>query len=69
MRDLFLVVFILALVVVLLAVTPLAFLWSVNSLFGLSIPYSLKSVFAAWVLLFVVRIVARTQVDHEAFRR
>lgn len=67
MRDFFFVLGILLLVVVLLAVTPLLFLWSVNSLFAAGIPYNFRHLFAAWVLLFVLRIV--TRVDHEALRR
>lgn len=62
MKDIAIVLGFLLLVVVLLAVTPLAFLWSVNSLFGLSIPYTLHSFLAAWVLLSVVRLVTRTEV-------
>jgi hypothetical protein len=69
MKDLLFVAGILLLVVVLLAVTPLAFLWSVNSLFGTGIPYSLHSFLAAWMLLTVIRIVTRTEVNNEALRR
>jgi hypothetical protein len=69
MKDLLFVVGIMALVVILLAVTPLAFLWSVNSLFGTSIPYTLYSFLAAWVLLTVIRIATRTEVKNETFRR
>lgn len=69
MKDLILVVGILLLVVVLLAITPLAFLWSVNTLFGASIPYTTQSFLAAWVLLFVIRIVTRAEVKNEALSR
>lgn len=51
------------LLLVLLSVMPLLFLWSVNSLFGLTIPYNLHSMLAAWALLFVLRIVTRTEVE------
>jgi hypothetical protein len=69
MKDLLFVVGMMLLVVVLLAVTPLAFLWSVNSLFGTGIPYNLHSFLAAWILLTVIRIVTRTEVKNEALRR
>ena len=69
MKDLIFVIGILLLVVVLLAIMPLAFLWSINSLFGLSIPYTFHSFLAAWVLLFVIRVVTRTEVKNEALSR
>lgn len=69
MKDLILVVGIFLLLGVLLLVTPLMFLWSVNSLFGLGIPYTLHSFLAAWVLLFVIRVVTRTEVKNEALSR
>lgn len=68
MKDFVFVVTILLLVVVLLAIAPLAFLWSVNSLFGAGIPYNFNSLIAAWVLLAVLRLVTRSEVKHEAFR-
>lgn len=69
MKDLAIVLGFLLLVVVLLAVTPLAFIWSVNVLFGAGIPFGVRSFVAAWVLLSVVRLVTRTEVKHEALRR
>lgn len=69
MKDFIFVVGILILVVVLLAITPIVFLWSVNTLFGLSIPYTLHSFLAAWALLFVIRVVTRTEVKNEALSR
>jgi hypothetical protein len=63
MKDLLFVISIFLIVAILLAITPVAFIWGVNTLFGQSIPYDLKSIFAAWVLLFVVRIVTRTEVE------
>lgn len=69
MKDIFIVVGFILLVIVLLAITPLAFLWSVNSLFGLTIPYTLHSFVAAWVLLSVIRLITRTEVKkNETFR-
>lgn len=62
MKELVIVLMFLILIVTLLAIAPLAFLWSVNSLFGLAIPYTLHSFLAAWVLLAVVRLVTRTEV-------
>lgn len=67
MKEFIFVVGVLLLVLVLLAVTPLAFIWSVNSLFGLSIPYTLHSFLAAWLLLGVIRLVTRN--ESEALRR
>lgn len=60
MKELFLAAFLVLAVILLLMVTPMAFLWSVNSLFGLGIPYTLHSFLAAWVLLFVIRLVTRS---------
>lgn len=67
MKDFAYVFGILLLVVVLLAVMPFAFLWSLNTLFGLGVPYTLKYLFAAWLLLAVFKFVTRT--DNETFRR
>ena len=69
MKETVQIVAILLLVLVLLAVMPVALVWSVNTLFGLSIPYNLKSIVAAWVLLFVIRVATRTEVNNEALRR
>jgi len=69
MKDFLVVVGVLVLAAVLLALTPMVFLWSVNSLFGLSIPYNLRSFLAAWALLFVIRVVTRTEVNRETLRR
>ena len=69
MKETVQIVAILLLVLVLLAVMPVALVWSVNTLFGLSIPYNLKSIAAAWVLLFVIRVATRTEVNNEALRR
>lgn len=69
MKELFLFVLVFLALFVLLIAMPFAFLWSVNALFGLSIPFDLRHLFAAWVLLFVIRIATRTDVDHEALRR
>lgn len=63
MKDLTLVVGVIMLTVFLLFATPMAFIWGVNTLFGLSIPYDLKHLFAAWVVLFATRIVTRTEVQ------
>ena len=63
MQDIIFVLLVLVLGAILLVVTPVAFIWGVNTLFGQSIPYDLKSVFAAWVLLFVIRIVTRAEVE------
>lgn len=60
MKELFLAAFLVLAVILLLMVTPMAFLWSINSLFGLGIPYTLHSFLAAWVLLFVIRLVTRS---------
>lgn len=60
MKELFLAAFLVLAVILLLMVTPMAFLWSVNSLFGLGIPYTFHSFLAAWVLLFVIRLVTRS---------
>lgn len=69
MKELFLVIFVVLALLVCLLVLPAAFLWSVNSLFATGIPYTFRHLFAAWVLLFVLRVVTRTEVDHEALRR
>ena len=69
MKELFLVVFVFLALLVCLLVLPAAFLWSVNSLFGTGIPYNFRHLLVAWVLLFVFRIVTRTEVDREALRR
>lgn len=60
MKEIIISALVLLSLLVLLAVTPLAFLWSVNSLFGLGIAYELKNVVAAWAFLFVIRLVTRT---------
>lgn len=60
MKELFLAAFLVLAVILLLMVTPMAFLWSINSLFGLGIPYTIHSFLAAWVLLFVIRLVTRS---------
>ena len=60
MKELFLVAFLVLAVILLLMVTPMAFIWSINSLFGLGIPYTIHSFLAAWVLLFVIRLVTRS---------
>ena len=67
MKDFIFVVSILMLVVLLLAIVPIAFLWSINGLFGLGIPYEIKSIAAAWILLAVIRLA--TRVDIEAPRK
>lgn len=46
--------------VLILLVTPLAFIWSVNSLFGSGIPYTPNSFLAAWTLLLVIQVVLRS---------
>lgn len=61
MKELAIVLGVFLFLVVLIAVTPLAFLWSVNGLFGLSIPYTFHSFLAAWVLLAVIRLVTRNE--------
>lgn len=63
MKEFVVVLFVAVMLLVLLSVTPLLFLWSVNSLFGLTIPYNFHSILAAWALLFVIRIVTRTEVE------
>lgn len=69
MKDLTLVVGVLLLTVVLLLVTPVVFIWSVNLLFGTGIQYDTKSILAAWCLLFIVRLVTRTEVKRETLPR
>lgn len=69
MKELFLVVFVILALLVCLFVLPAAFLWSVNSLFATGIPFTFRHLLAAWVLLFVIRIVTRTEVDRETLRR
>lgn len=60
MKELFLAAFLVLAIILLLMVTPMAFLWSINSLFGLGIPYTIHSFLAAWILLFVIRLVTRS---------
>ena len=67
MKNLLVVVGMLLLVWAILFITPLAFLWSVNTLFGLNIPYTSKYFLAAWLLLGVIRLVTRN--ENEALRR
>lgn len=67
MKNLLIVVGMILLVWVILFITPLAFIWSVNTLFGLSIPYTSKYFLAAWLLLGVIRLVTRT--ERETLRR
>jgi hypothetical protein len=64
MKDFIFVSGILVLTVILLLVLPVAFLWSVNSLFGTGIPYTFRHLLAAWVLLFVFRVATRTEVKN-----
>lgn len=49
------VLFLIILFVVAAIVGPLIFIWSVNTLFGLTIGYTLKHWFAALILLMSVR--------------
>lgn len=68
MKEFVLVLGVGILLLVLLSVTPLLFLWSVNSLFGLAIPYNFHSMLAALALLSVVRIVTLGKTN-ETLRR
>ena len=62
MKDISIVVLVLAATVALLLLAPFLLLWSVNTLFGSGIPYDAKHIVAAWVLLFVIRLATRAEV-------
>lgn len=57
MNQFLFVIFVLIFVFVAIFITPFAFIWSINNLFDFSIAYSLKNLFSAWVLFFVLKIV------------
>ena len=65
MKDSVVVLLVLAATFLLLLATPVLLVWSANTLFGTGIPYDAKHLFAAWVLLFVIRFVTRTEVKKD----
>lgn len=57
MNQFLFIVLISIFIFVALFITPFAFIWSINNLFDFSIDYSLKNLFFAWILLWVLKIV------------
>lgn len=51
--------------ILLFMVTPLAFIWSVNTLFSLGISYEIKNLIAAWLLLSVSKFVLHAQLPEK----
>lgn len=61
MKELTFGTILIAIIILLFMLTPLAFIWSVNTLFSLGIAYEIKNLIAAWLLLSVSKFVIHTQ--------
>lgn len=61
MKELTFGTILIAIMILLFMLTPLAFIWSVNTLFSLGIAYEIKNLIAAWLLLSVSKFVLQAQ--------
>lgn len=61
MKELTVGTILIAIMILLFMLTPLAFIWSVNTLFSLGIAYEIKNLIAAWLLLSVSKFVLQAQ--------
>lgn len=61
MKELTFGTILIAIMILLFMLTPLAFIWSVNTLFSLGIAYEIKNLIAAWLLLSVSKFVIHAQ--------